>query len=69
MNSMKWIEGENFSGKRPFGNSCWECDVEFALVQANIIEGEIDEDGYLERCDSVAANQIILAAIDSLEGN
>lgn len=24
---MVWQHGEGFSGKRPFGNSVWECDL------------------------------------------
>lgn len=28
-----WLEGEGFSGKRPFGNSGWQWDINSALVQ------------------------------------
>lgn len=58
-----WIEGEGFSGKRPFGNSGWESDVEKALIRANAVEGRIDEDGYIETVDSNAAESIILDTI------
>ncbi len=30
-----WMEGEGFSGKRPFGNSGWECVVLDALSDNN----------------------------------
>lgn len=45
-----WEEGDGFSGKRPFGNSCWEYPVMYALVEAGAIPGTIkrDEDGYVE---------------------
>lgn len=35
-------EGEGFSGKRPFGNSGWECDLASALVFGGAIKGEIE---------------------------
>lgn len=35
-----WVQGEGFSGKRPFGNSGWEYDVTDALVEAGIAESE-----------------------------
>ena len=43
-----WNEGEGFSGKRPFGNSGWEYDLLTPLVEMGVIDGVIDEDGYLE---------------------
>lgn len=54
-----WIENEGFSGKRPFGNSGWEADVEKALIKAEAIEGSLDEDGWINDCDSPAADKII----------
>jgi len=38
-----WSDGENFNGKRPFGNSDWESDLLLPLVQAGQIEGVIEE--------------------------
>jgi hypothetical protein len=58
-----WIEEEGFSGKRPFGNSGWKSDIECALVEAGIVDGEIDEDGYLERVDSNAVDRLIVDCI------
>lgn len=43
-----WREEECFSGKRPFGNSGWQGDVYADLVQAGVLDGEPDEDGYPE---------------------
>lgn len=43
-----WHEGEGFDGKRPFGNSSWECEIHVALVSAGLIAGTLDEDGYLD---------------------
>jgi len=61
-----WTEAEGFSGKRPFGNSGWEYEVYDALVRYGHVSGVIDEDGYVEDCDTAAANALILEAINSL---
>lgn len=34
-----WIDGEGFSGKRPFGNSGWDIDVAMALCEAGVVKG------------------------------
>lgn len=61
-----WCNDEGFSGKRPFGNSGWQNDLYRALVMAQLIKGEIDEDGYLQFCDKKTAHRLILKAIASL---
>lgn len=45
-----WEEQDGFSGKRPFGNSCWYFPVIYTLIEAGAIEGSVtrDEDGYPE---------------------
>lgn len=63
-----WKEGEAFSGKRPFGNSGWEWDVYAALVAAGLVDGVLDEDGYLDEVDAQQADRLILRAIASLGG-
>lgn len=63
-----WIEGEQFSGKRPFGNSGWEFDLYIPLVKAGLVWGEIDEDGYVETVDHGAGDLIIGDAIRELTG-
>ena len=40
-----WDEGEGFSGKRPFGNSGWEGDLEAPLVRAGYVTGLVDKNG------------------------
>ena len=42
------IDGECFSGKRPFGNSGWEYDIARPLISASVLKGELDEDGCAE---------------------
>lgn len=61
-----WEEKEGFNGKRPFGNSDWDSDLVVALIQAGAIEGELDEDGYIETCNNEAVEKLIAAAIQAL---
>jgi hypothetical protein len=61
-----WLEGEGFSGKRPFGNSGWHYDVYKALGDAGIIDIEYDDDGDIEDVDSDRGDELIIAAIQSL---
>lgn len=63
-----WRDGENFSGKRPFGMSGWQYDLYDPLLRAGLIEGSFDEDGYIDVCDDKAADRLILAAIRALGG-
>lgn len=59
-------EGESFSGKRPFGNSDWDYDLFIPMVKAGLIEGTLDEDGYVDDLDSIKGRELISAAIREL---
>lgn len=61
-----WVEDEGFSGKRPFGNSDWKYDVYKALIDAGVVNGTLDEYGYIENFDEEAADKLILSAIVAL---
>ena len=64
-----WSEGESFSGKRPFGNSGWEYDLDDALVRAGKVNGTAsseDERAQIDDADRDTANAMIFAAIDAL---
>jgi len=61
-----WKEGECFSGKRPFGNSSWQYEMYHALVKHGVLVGKLDEDGYLEEYDIVAAKKLMVELITSL---
>lgn len=63
-----WIEGESFSGKRPFGNSGWEYDMYAFLVQAGAVRGEFDEDGRLNDVDKDSANALMPGLIAAAMG-
>lgn len=51
--STLWEEEDSFSGKRPFGNSCWQYDLYIGLIDAGFLEGKVfrDEDGGVEEVD------------------
>lgn len=51
--STLWEEEDSFSGKRPFGNSCWQFDLIIGLIDAGYLEGKVyrDEDGGIEDTD------------------
>lgn len=61
-----WVEGEGFSGKRPFGNSSWQYDIFAGLVKNGRVEGRLDEYGYLDWCNTAKANAIIQDMIQNL---
>jgi hypothetical protein len=64
--SQLWREEEGFDGKRPFGNSGWQNDVYSALVEANLVAGKHDPEGYLYYCDDEAAAELVQAIIRNL---
>lgn len=67
-----WDEEEGFSGKRPFGNSGWQYEIYKALISAKVVNGKLDEDGYIDEVDYYTADnvvrQIIVGAFDRLKG-
>jgi hypothetical protein len=58
-----WYEGFNFNAKRPFGITSWQHDLSASLVRAAVVEGTIDEDGFLEDYDPNECDKIISEAI------
>lgn len=67
-----WDEEDNFSGKRPFGNSGWKYEVYTALISANVVDGKLDEYGYVDAIDYHTANstvqKIIIEVFDTIKG-
>lgn len=57
-----WVMNEEFSGKYPFGNSDWQCELYGELAEA----GLIDRDENDEHVDEAQGDRLILAAIDYL---
>lgn len=66
--SALWDEQEGFSGKRPFGNSGWDCDLLVPLIRGGLIDGRLDEDGYIEEIDDNGGEHLIAMAIEALGG-
>ena len=58
-----WIEQDDFSGKRPFGNSGWDWDLISCLVKNKLIKGKLDEDGYLEDYDNEEVDNFVISQI------
>lgn len=57
-------EQEGFDGKRPFGNSGWfESDLAPPLIKAGVIQGKLDEDGWLVDCNSAELASVLRAAV------
>lgn len=57
--STLWHEQDEFSGKRPFGNSGWSYDLMACLIANNIIPGELDEEGYVNDVDYEKGDEVI----------
>lgn len=54
-----WIEGEGFSGKRPFGNSGWDYELYAPLIAAGFITGSLDEEGFIQEVDDDEAYSFV----------
>lgn len=52
--------------KRIFGTSGWHLDIAKPLIQAGLITGAIDDEGYVDEYDSQELDQIIHRAIQAL---
>lgn len=61
-----WVEGEGFSGKRPFGNSGWQYYIYQELIEAEMIKGELDEEGCVVRFEEEPAQTFILGMIETI---
>lgn len=63
-----WNKGEAFSSKRPFGNSGWEHDLYKPLIEAGIVDGSFDDDGYINEVNTDEANATVFRLIDYVFG-
>jgi hypothetical protein len=54
-----WVEGEGFSGKRPFGSSGWENELYVALITTGAMYGRVDEEKYPWRFDEKKAELLV----------
>lgn len=58
-------EGEDMV-KRPFGNSGWQYELYEPLLNAGLVSGGFDEDGYIDNIDLRQAEALIQQAIHDL---
>jgi hypothetical protein len=61
-----WVQGSDFSSKRPFGDGNWQWCVYRALVKAGYITGVLDDDGDCSSADIFTANIIVTDAIQHM---
>jgi len=62
-----WIDGEGFSGKRPFGESGWKQWLYAGLIREGLIAGKLDEHGsIIDGVDTEEGDRLITLAIDEL---
>ena len=57
---------EEFSTKRPFGNSDWDSDLIILFINKNIIKGKIDKYGGIEDFDFGRFNLILQNLVQEL---
>jgi hypothetical protein len=60
-----WKEGDEFSGKRPFGNSGWQYEIYEALAKKGLVDGQFDKEGFLIKVDN-QADELVLKLIEAL---
>lgn len=58
-----WEEAEGFSGKRPFGDGAWQYPVYESLIKHGVIDGELDEEGYVDSMDTQEADKVVAKLI------
>jgi hypothetical protein len=61
--STLWLQGDDFSSKRPFGNSDWQWKVYESLAKEELVLATFDEDGYIDEIDVYYVDELILQAI------
>lgn len=64
--STLWLQGDGFSGKRPFGDSGWDYEIYTALGQAGLVDCLVDEDGFIDEFttdEQYKADELILQVI------
>ena len=61
-----WDEKEEFSVKRPFGNSGWDYELYYALANEGVISCRFDSYGDLAEFDEDGANDVIREIITTI---
>lgn len=61
-----WREKEGFSGKRPFGDSGWEREIYAPLIRHKVIDGRLDENGYVDYINETEADEFVWQLIEHI---
>ncbi len=59
LTSKVWFEQEGFDGKRPFGNSGWNHDIFHALLLNGVVDGVLDEHGFIEEINKSQVTEVM----------
>lgn len=62
--STLWKKEKKFNGGAPFIDFGWREDIYVALVKADIVDGDVDEEGDVGWFDKIRAEAIVLEMID-----
>lgn len=57
MLSELWQRHSDFDGKRPYGASGWKFDVYAAMIRAGVLEGAMDENGFVQKLNKEDMDQ------------
>lgn len=60
LNVKLWQEQEGFNAKRPWGNGGWAFDVYLTLIKHKLINGTLDENGYIDEIDEPEAEAFVI---------
>lgn len=58
-----WREKEDFSAKRPWGNSGWHYELYAPLFREGLISGSVDDEGDFVELDTEKGDELIADAI------
>lgn len=64
--TMVLLQGEQFDGKRPWGDSGWEFDIYRAMVLNGFIKGTVDEYGDIYNYSVAECDELILRCVEEI---
>lgn len=64
--TMVLLQGEEFSGKRPWGDSGWEFDIYRAMVLNGFIKGAVDEYGDIYNYSLAEGDELLMRCVEEI---
>lgn len=64
--TMVLLQGEEFDGKRPWGDSGWEWDIYNAMVVNGFVRGVVDEYGDVDGVDITECDELIMRCVEEI---